>query len=113
MATRTSIYGIGVTCEGRLRALTSANPFRSDPLRRGQKATWPDELLTRFDYFVSDFELFGHGSSAVDHRLDKNDNVHAMVVQYLQAINANVEIGACAFSQDQQNQTNSCSAPEL
>jgi hypothetical protein len=97
MDSRISIYGIGVACRDELQALTSANPFRSDPLRRGQRATWLDELLARFDYLASDFELFGLGSSAIDHRLGRNDNVHAMVVQYLQAIQANVEIGASAF----------------
>jgi hypothetical protein len=113
MASRVSIYSIGFECQNQLRALISANPFRSDPLRKGQQATWPDELLARFEYLASDFELFGLGSSAIDHRLRENDNVHAMVVQYLQAIQANVEIGASAFSQDKHNKTNSCSVPKL
>jgi hypothetical protein len=103
-ASPTSIYSTGLSCRDKLRALTFANPFRSDASLGGQKATWPDELLARFEHLASDFGLFGFGKSAIDHRLGENAFVHAMVVQYLQAIEANVEIGAYIFNPTQSPQ---------
>jgi hypothetical protein len=94
MAGVTSVSSAASSCRDRLHALTLANPFRNDALREGQRATWPDELLARFDHLASDFGLFDPGRFAIDHRLAKNQPVRAMALQYLQAISANADIGA-------------------
>jgi hypothetical protein len=92
-----SIHGKGSVCRDKLQALTLANPLRKDGSQGGHSATWPEELLARFDYLASDIGLFNLGDSSIDHRLGRNKIVRTMVEQYLQAISANADIGTVTF----------------
>jgi hypothetical protein len=97
MADVPPVYSAAFSCRDKLFALARTNPFRNDALRGGQRATWPDELLARFDHLAFDFGLFDPGRIAIDSRLARNLPVRTMALQYLQAILANADIGASVF----------------
>jgi hypothetical protein len=106
MADVVLIRSTASSCRDKLQALRLAESYRSDAPRGAQRATWPDELLARFDYLASDFGLFDTGRFAIDRRLSINQLEWAMALQYLQAISANAEIGASMFRCDKSHRTN-------
>jgi hypothetical protein len=100
MAHQRPVLAAASSCREQLQAMADANILRQNILQYPGKATWPAELLARFEYLASDIGFFEHGSYAVDQRLRSHDLVRIMVVQYLDAIASNAGVGTASLLSD-------------